>query len=233
MNDVKRNLMINPTLACANRLSLKEDLDTLKRLGTSIVHVDIMDGHYVPNLCFDVDMVRKIRESYDFLLDVHLMVTNPQEYIEPLKNAGASYLSFHFDTVSCPIRLLGKIRESGMEAGIAISPAVPVNYARELLPYVSYVLVMGVEPGFSGQKFMKETIRKVKLLSDWRKTYGYQYLIEVDGGIDDKTTAECLKAGSDILVTGAFGVFSGNKGLEQDYQDYRDMVERERTIKIK
>lgn len=224
MEMMKNKLRINPTLACADRLSLKTDLDTLKELGASIVHIDIMDGHYVPNLCFDVEMVREIHKAYDFLLDVHLMVTNPQDYIGPLKEAGADYLSFHFETVSCPIRLLRSIQEEGMKAGAALSPAMPVDYARELLPHASFILVMGVEPGFSGQRFMKETIDKVKALADLKREKGYSYLIEVDGGIDDSTTIQCIKAGSDILVTGAFGVFSGRNGLRQDYLTYENMI---------
>ncbi len=222
----KRDLMVNPTLACGNLLNLKKDLDILEKEGISILHIDVMDGHYVPNLCFNLNTLSEIRRNYAFLLDVHLMVTNPEDYVIPLKEIGIEYLSFHLDTVRFPIRLLKKIECLGMKGGIVLNPSQPVSLLEEVLPYLSFVLVMGVEPGFSGQTFLPQTIDKIKELACIRKERALTFMIEVDGGVNDLNTESCIKEGADILVTGAFGVFRRKNGLEQDCHDYLELVER-------
>lgn len=219
-----REAIIAPTLACANRLKLKEELDTLANLGVTMLHLDVMDGHYVPNLCFDMDTIRQVGKNYPFSLDVHLMVSNPADYIEPLRQAGVEYVSFHLDASSYTVRLLKRIQECGMKGGIALNPSQPVMFLQEVLSYVSYVLVMGVEPGFSGQLFLPETARKIKELNEIRREKGLNFEIEVDGGIDDEGIRVCVGQGADILVSGAFGVFRRKKGLLADYLDCQDIV---------
>ena len=206
-------LIVNPTLACGNPLNFKKDLDILENTGIKILHIDIMDGHYVPNLCFDTGMVGLIRKNYSFLLDVHLMVTNPADYILPLAAAGADYVSFHLDATHFPVRTLNQIRENGMKGGV-------------VLPYLDFVLVMGVEPGFSGQRFLEGTVEKVSRLRDMREQLGLSYLIEADGGVDRENTVTLLENGADILVSGAFGVFEGRNGLEQDCKEYQELALR-------
>lgn len=220
----KSSLAVNPTLACGNLLNFKEDLDILEEVENRIVHIDIMDGHYVPNLCFNLDTVRRIRENYDFLIDVHLMVSHPGEYLEELSRAGADYVSFHLDAAPFAIRLLRQIREFNMGAGIVLNPSQPASALSEVLPYVDLVLVMGVEPGFSGQKFIPGTFEKIQKLAQIRDEKGLSCLIEVDGGIDDVNGAECLRKGADILVSGAFGVFRKMDGLKKDYLDFKQKV---------
>lgn len=219
-------LIVNPTLACGNPLNFKKDLDILENTGIKILHIDIMDGHYVPNLCFDTGMVRLIRKNYSFLLDVHLMVTNPADYILPLAAAGADYVSFHLDATHFPVRVLGQIRANGMKGGVVLNPAQSPELLRETLPYLDFVLVMGVEPGFSGQKFLEGTVDKVRKLKNMRKELGLSYLIEADGGVDRENTVTLLESGADILVSGAFGVFEGRNGLEQDCKEYQELALR-------
>lgn len=219
-----RELLINPTLACGNFLNYQENLDILEKVGNTILHLDVMDGHYVPNLCFTLDQIRLISRNYPFLPDVHLMVTNPEDYIEPLKQAGAAYLSFHLDATSFAIRLLNQIRAAGMKAGVVLNPSQPVSLLKETLPFADYILLMGVEPGFSGQSFIPGTIDKISELSRIREEEGYHFLIEVDGGIDDDNSIVCIRRGADILVSGAFGVFRNRDGLEQDYLAFRQHI---------
>ena len=220
----QRDLIVNPTLACGNPLNFKEDLDILEKTGIKILHIDIMDGHYVPNLCFDTGMVGLIRKNYSFLLDVHLMVTNPEDYIQPLAAAGADYVSFHLDATNFPIRMLNQIRENGMKGGVVLNPAQSPDLLAETLPYLDFILVMGVEPGFSGQKFLEGTVDKVGKLDGMRKELGLSYLIEADGGVDRENTVTLLEHGADILVSGAVGVFEGRNGLEQDCREYRELA---------
>lgn len=221
---MERDLIVNPTLACGNPLNFQADLDILKRTGIKILHLDIMDGHYVPNLCFDVRMVRLIKQNYPFLLDVHLMATDPESYVVPLKEAGADYVSFHADATRFPVRLLGQIRENGMKGGLVLNPAQAPELIAEALPYADLVLVMGVEPGFSGQQFLSGTVDKVRRLREMRRVCGGSWLIEVDGGVDRENTVPLLENGADILVSGAFGVFEGKEGLEKDCLSYQELV---------
>lgn len=221
--DVKE-LRVNPTLACGNSLNFKADLDILEKTGIRILHLDIMDGHYVPNICFSIDTVARIRSQYPFLLDVHLMVTNPEDYILPLQKAGADDVCFHLDATSFPIRLLNQIHECGMKGGVVLNPSQPVSLLGEVLPYLDMVLVMGVEPGFSGQKFLSTTFEKVEVLKKIRDKKGYPFLIQVDGGVDMQNSVPLIQHGADLLVSGAFGVFRGGQGLEKDCREYQELV---------
>lgn len=221
-----RELLINPTLQCAPPLELKSVLDTLEKVGNRMVHIDVMDGHYVPNLAMNLDQVRAIREQYAFLLDVHLMVKNPSDYISTLCAMGVDYISFHTDATSFSVRFLHQIREKGISAGIAINPSQSVDSLKEILPFTDYVIVMGVEPGFSGQKFIESTLDKIRDLRDFREKHKLSYLIEVDGGLNDQNSIQCVKMGADILVSGAFGVFRNEKGLQEDYMDVKAHLEK-------
>lgn len=220
-----RELLVNPTLACGNFLNYQENLDILVKVGNTVLHMDVMDGHYVPNLCFNLDQIRMIKENYPFLLDVHLMVTNPEDYIPLLEKIGVDYVCFHLDASSFPIRLIRQIQEAGMKAGVVLNPSQPAVLLSEVLAYADYILLMGVEPGFSGQSFLPGTVDKIRELDRIRNGRGYGFLLEVDGGIDDENSLLCLEAGADILVSGAFGVFRNRDGLEQDYLAFREHLE--------
>lgn len=212
-----KRAVLAPTLACGDRLNLEEQLVTLTQLKAPVLHLDVMDGHYVPNLCFDMDTIRQIRSVYPFMLEVHLMVSNPEDYITPLHMAGVECLSVHVDACSDVAELLRRIEDCGMKGGIALNPSQPVRCLEAVLPQLSHVLVMGVNPGFSGQVFIPETVDKIRELWEIREEKGLDFQIEVDGGIDDEAIRVCVKQGADILVSGAFGAFRGEEGLHRDY----------------
>ena len=215
-------LIINPTIACAKRLQLKDELDTLKELGNKIIHIDVMDGNYVPNLCFDLDTIKEIKENYSFIMDVHLMVTNPQDYIEKLGKLGIDYVSIHLDVTHTPIRLLKLIKEHNMKAGIVLNPCQRVEELKHVLEYVDYVVVMGVEPGFSGQSFLEATYGKIEKLQKIKNECELDFLIEVDGGINIENGNKCIKKGANILIAGAFAVFQG--GLKKGYNHFKESL---------
>lgn len=214
-----KDILINPTLACADRLNLDKELSKLSELGNKIIHIDIMDGHYVPNLCFDLPIINRVKDNYDFLLDVHLMVTNPEDYIDELATAGAEFVSFHLDATSFPIRLLKLIRSKGMKPGIVLNPAQNIDSLELLLEYLDYIVVMSVEPGFSGQSFIENAYEKVRRLSTIRAKGKLKFFIEVDGGIDEVNGKKCKELGADSLVAGVFAIFKGD--LEKDYEEFK------------
>jgi ribulose-phosphate 3-epimerase len=147
-------VIMNPSLACGDWLCLKQDIDTLLSVGTEMFHIDIMDGHYVPNLCFPADVVRAVDAYCDAVLDVHLMTDRPEDYIEQMQKAGADMISFHVDETRFPISLLRRIRGLNMQAGIVLNPTTNHDDVAPLLEFVDYVDVMGVEPGFPGQQML-------------------------------------------------------------------------------
>lgn len=221
-----RTVILNPTLACGNCLNFEKDLDILIDTGIEMLHIDIMDGHYVPNLCFSPDIIRELKKKYPFQIDVHLMVTDPGAYIEQMKDCGADLLSFHLNASPFSIRMLRLIRRNGMKAGIVLNPAEPVGLLEEVLEETDFILVMGVEPGFSGQRFLPNTTAKVAKLDALRKQHGYQYQIEADGGIGDEELRRLKAAGADILVSGAFGVFRrSGRGLREDCLNTKKILE--------
>lgn len=216
--------IVSPTLACADLLNLGSQLNMLAEAGASMVHLDIMDGHYVPNFCFDFNTVGVIAQKYSFTLDVHLMAEHPEQYLEQLQAAGADIVTFHLDATPFAIRLAREIKARGMKAGIALNPSQPVSLLNYVLEEADLILVMGVEPGFSGQTFIPSALKKIEELAKIRSDKGLSYLIEVDGGIDDVNTPECIKRECDILVSGAFGVFRGRKGVREDFLEYERLI---------
>jgi len=206
---------MNPSLACGNLLCLREDIDTLLSVGTEMFHIDIMDGHYVPNLCFSADTVRAVDAYCDVTLDVHLMTDRPGDFIEQMHNAGADMLSFHVDATRFPIGLLRRIRGHGMQAGIVLNPNTNHDDVAPLLEFADYVNVMGVEPGFAGQQMLvKHTCGHLSFLRGVRGQKNYRFRIMVDGGVDMDNARTCMAEGADILVAGALAVYGQTESLE-------------------
>ncbi len=174
----------------------------LQAVGSAdMLHLDVMDGHFVPNLSFGQPLIKKIRQLSPLPLDAHLMVTNPAEYVDPLAGLGVNWLSFHQECEYHVHRLVQRIKDRGMKAGIALNPAAPISTLECILPELDYVLLMSVNPGFSGQKFIPFVLEKVRQLKSWIEEKQLSTLIEVDGGVNSDNSAALISAGADILVS--------------------------------
>ncbi|WP_260706335.1 ribulose-phosphate 3-epimerase [Edaphobacter flagellatus] len=189
---------------------LADEVKAAERGGGSIVHVDVMDGHFVPNITFGPPMVQALRPVTNLPLDCHLMVENPDEFIPAFAEAGADLLSVHQETCPHLHRTLQLITDHGMLPGVVINPATPVDTLIEVLPMVHYVLVMSVNPGFGGQKFLPLALGKISYLAELREMMGLNFRIEVDGGIAHDTVAQVVEAGAEMLVAGS-AVFGRGK----------------------
>lgn len=207
--------ILNPTLACADPLHLARDLDALERGGAGMLHVDVMDGHYVPNLCLNFDQAMAIRRAKpDLPMDLHLMVTDPFAWLDKLRAVNPTHVSFHLDATPFALRLISQLRAMGIHPGVVLNPSQPTELLDPVLDQVDYVLLMGVEPGFSGQSFLPQTLSRLAELDAKRRQRKLSFQIMVDGGIDHENGPACARAGADILVGGAFVCFDQPDGVE-------------------
>lgn len=201
------SVQIAASVLSADFSRLKEEIDALD--SADILHLDLMDGHYVPNLSFGYPIVSTVHRISDKPLDAHLMVTNPQDYVDALAELGVGWISFHQETVFHSHRLVQKIKSLGVKAGIALNPATPVSTLQDILPELDFVLVMSVNPGYSAQKFIPGAIAKIRKLSSLKLDYP-QLKIEVDGGVNDSNCKDLISAGADILVSASYIFSSAN-----------------------
>ncbi len=205
-----------PSILSADFARLGEQVHAACDGGAHVIHVDIMDGHFVPNLTIGPPVVKSLRKVTSLPLDCHLMIENPDEYIPAFADAGADWISVHQEAVRHLNRTLHLIKHHGCRAGVVINPATPVATLAEVLDIVDYVLVMSVNPGFGGQKFISSTLHKMRELVEIRRQRGLAYRIEVDGGVALDTVAEVVRAGAEILVAGnaVFGSGDPRKNVE-------------------
>ncbi|HXN71136.1 MAG TPA: ribulose-phosphate 3-epimerase [Candidatus Acidoferrales bacterium] len=193
---------IAPSILASNFARLGEEIHMVEQAGAEVIHVDVMDGHFVPNISIGVPVVASLRKATRLPLDVHLMIEQPEEYIEEFVRAGATRVLVHEESTVHLDRALAMIREHGAEAGAAINPATPVGMLSEVLDKVDTVLVMSVNPGFGGQKFIRGALEKIRQLNQWRTRYNANFRIEVDGGVDLGNVAELAQAGANTFVAG-------------------------------
>ncbi|MGD0426467.1 MAG: ribulose-phosphate 3-epimerase [Candidatus Acidiferrales bacterium] len=193
---------IAPSILAANFAKLGEDVRVVEEAGADIIHVDIMDGHFVPNISLGIPVVASLRKATRLPLDVHLMIEQPELYIEDFVRAGGNRILVHQEATVHLDRALAMIRELGAQAGAAINPATPVGMLSEVLDKVDTVLVMTVNPGFGGQRFIPNTYEKIRQLNEMRSRYNASFRIEVDGGVDPGNTAELAQAGANTFVAG-------------------------------
>lgn len=196
--------MIAPTLACADWLNLREEIRVMDTAGVDSYHIDIMDGHFVPNLCFNLDILAAIRQFSPTPVDVHLMVTNPLDYVERLAACGVQLACTHLNSLADPGEFLDALEARGIKKGLALSPEDGVERLEPWLERLDYVLVMFVTPGFSGQRFRPELLGKLEELNSLRQKRNLPFLIEVDGGISWENAGAIVKNGADLLVSGVF-----------------------------
>ena len=193
---------IAPSILASNFAKLGEDVRAVEQGGADVIHVDVMDGHFVPNISIGVPVVASLHKATRLPLDVHLMIERPEEYIERFVKAGANRILIHQEATVHLDRALTMIRELGAQPGVAINPATPVATLTDVFDKVDTVLVMSVNPGFGGQKFIPGAIEKIRLLNQWRARYNGGFRIEVDGGVDAENTAELAQAGANTFVAG-------------------------------
>jgi ribulose-phosphate 3-epimerase len=191
-----------PSILSADFAHLATQVQAAAAGGASVIHVDIMDGHFVPNITIGPPVVRSLRKTTDLPLDCHLMIENPDQYIPDFRDAGADWISVHQEACRHLNRTLRLIRDHGALAGVVINPATPVETLSEVLDIVDYVLVMSVNPGFGGQKFIPGAVHKIRRLAELRAQRGLSYRIEVDGGVALDTVTRVVRAGAEILVAG-------------------------------
>lgn len=204
---MKKELLVAPSLLAANFLFLDEEVSALKRNGIKYLHFDVMDGHFVPNLSFGIPVLEALRKKYDFVYDVHLMISNPESMTPSFLKAGADIVTFHFEAMESKediISLIDLIHQNNKKAGMSVKPNTPVEVLAPFLSLLDLVLVMSVEPGFGGQSFLTSAINKIAWLKEEKNKHNYHYLIEVDGGINFETGKQCRDAGADILVAGSY-----------------------------
>ena len=191
-----------PSILSADFAHLADQVRSVTEGGATLVHVDVMDGHFVPNITIGPPVVKSLRKVTDLPLDCHLMIENPDQYIPDFVQAGADWISVHQEACVHLNRTLHHIKDHGAQAGVVINPATPVETLAEVLDIVDYVLVMSVNPGFGGQKFIPGALHKIRRLAEMRQAQGLNYRIEVDGGIALDTVGEVVRAGAEILVAG-------------------------------
>ena len=198
-----KNVKIAPSILAADFSQLGEDIQKVTEAGADLIHFDIMDGHFVPNLTMGVDLVKAVRRYTDLPFDVHLMVTHPQDYIESFVDVGADLITIHAEIVTAPISVvIGKIKSLNILVGLATRPQTPISVINPYLPDLDLVLPMSVEPGFGGQKFMLDTLDKISYIDKKIKEIGKSIDLEVDGGINEKTAPLVIERGATILVAG-------------------------------
>ena len=191
-----------PSILSADFARLADEVGAAERGGGTVIHVDIMDGHFVPNITIGPPVVKSLRKATKLPLDCHLMIENPDEFIPAFADAGANWVSVHYEACRHLHRSLELIAHHGMEPAVVINPATRVNLLVDILPMVHHVLIMSVNPGFGGQNFIPFALDKIRHLAELRQELGLAFRIEVDGGVAHDTVAQVVKAGADLLVAG-------------------------------
>jgi len=225
VEDIK---LIAPSILSADFSKLGEEIKAIEEGGADIIHLDIMDGRYVPNITIGIPVVESLRPITDLPFDAHLMIVEPERYVPDFIKAGCNMVSFHMDACIHSHRLVDYIKSQGVKAGVVLNPATPVNTLEEIIHFIDYVLIMSVNPGFGGQKFIPQTLEKVKKLKILMEETGRtDLLIEIDGGIKESNIAEVSATGVNIFVAGS-SVFKADSPT----QTVRRLKQKARFIEV-
>jgi len=196
-------VILAPSILAADFARLGEEIAAAERGGAGAIHVDVMDGHFVPNITIGPELVKSVRRATTLPLDCHLMIENADDYIDAFSNAGADWISLHVEALPHLERSVAHVKELGRKVGVAINPATPLSSLEEILPSLDYVLIMSVNPGFAGQSFIPQSLDKVARLRKQIAERGLEVQIEVDGGIGTKNVADVTRAGAELIVAGS------------------------------
>jgi ribulose-phosphate 3-epimerase len=199
-----------PSILSSDFAHLADEVAAAERGGGTVIHVDVMDGHFVPNITLGPPVVKSLRKATTLPLDCHLMIYNPNEYIPAFSDAGANWVSVHYEACPHLHRTIELILDHGMSPGVVLNPATRVDVLLDILPMLHHVLVMSVNPGFGGQKFIPFSLDKIRRLAALRKELGLEFRIEVDGGVAHDTIAQVVQAGAELLVAGSAVFGAGN-----------------------
>lgn len=208
-------MIVAPSILSANFNNLLDEINSC--IGAEFIHIDVMDGHFVPNITMGPCVIKNLKGKTEKILDVHLMISDPYKYAPDFAKAGADIITFHYEASSDIKETIALIKSLGVKAGLSIKPNTNVDVLKPYLKDLDLILVMSVEPGFGGQKFISSALEKIETLSAWKKENQYNYLIEVDGGINEETAKLVAKVGNEVVVAGTYIFKSNNREKTIEY----------------
>lgn len=229
---MSKKVYFSPSLMCMDLMDIKHQLEVLNTRA-DFYHVDIMDGHFVPNITLSPDFVYAVGKVAALPLDCHLMVTNPGDYVEPLAQAGAGYICPHAETInSDAFRIINKIRAAGCKVGVVLNPATPLSYIQYYIHLVDKITIMSVDPGFAGQPFIREMLDKVREAQQLKQEKGYSYIVEIDGSCNERTFKELYDAGVESFIVGSSGLFGLDSDLETAWDKMAKIFEAQTGVSV-
>ncbi|MGL4335517.1 MAG: ribulose-phosphate 3-epimerase [Turicibacter sp.] len=206
-------IKVAPSILASDFSKLAEEVISVDQLGADYIHIDVMDGHFVPNITLGPGLVKCLRPHTKLPFDVHLMIENPDQYIPEFVEAGADVITVHVEACRHLHRTLQLIKQHNIQCGVVLNPHTPLEMIKHVLADVDWILIMSVNPGFGGQSFIEDSLNKISTLNEWRQTNGYNYLIEVDGGVNEVVARLCEAAGADVVVAGSAIFNASDRGI--------------------